>query len=258
MTHLNGLLEVGKFTTGSVNMPAGFQSFLDNGLIQIDGDYDQYNLVKSGYLTNASFTGNVGGSGMFANPFAQIVAPYEDAIIAIRSTTAASRVAVWRTNGPSQINIHKWWNLTTGTIEYYVFTRYRPAGSNFGFQTFNAAGQLTFDANWPLMKIVDVVSIAPGQYPTVGADSFKAYNFSNPTNAKIAACLAVPAIGCISGGGANQLLSTCAWMSGTSTVTVSFVRTLYDDTGPSQSGWFNETNNFIIMLDVTSLPIPFN
>lgn len=130
-------------------MPAGFQSIGTSGSYQIDSNFTNLALDRSGQLSSQQY---MAGDTFNTRPTRVAVTLTEGEILAF-SCTAAAAVGT-RTGNLSYIFV----DAPAGTIvKYYIF---KPGytSSTFGLQVYNEAGGLTFDSSWRLFDVRSLVN----------------------------------------------------------------------------------------------------
>ena len=132
-------------------MPAGFQSINNSNALQIDGEYSNLSLIRSGSVTPVKDNGygsgpNTYNATVFCNPAAgEIVAVSSINNFTLYWTTSDSHV--YRVNGNAE-------------FKYYVFAKVTASGANFGMQVFKASGEISYCATWRPFNVAGVISSA--------------------------------------------------------------------------------------------------
>jgi hypothetical protein len=154
-------------------MTAGFQAFTDTGVVQIDGQTPNFQLVAS-YAqvlqqeTLPTVYNNVGN---------QFSAPYWHTTFTFTANNplfafvadGGVMVTPWRFSRSGNTFTAEFIGASQTAVRLYVFDNVPVVGSRFGLQVFNSAGALIADAASPFCKVIDVKS---GQYvPGTGWDA---------------------------------------------------------------------------------------
>lgn len=170
-------------------MPTGFRVDLEaGGTFQIDSEVRVSTLTfRTTYA--GPFTAN---SGPFVSVgyYFDLVVPSGITSLFFSSSTPMF-IALWAKSGTT-------WRFKVsaqGTINVFGFADQAIAPSGVGFQTFNSAGVLTFDAGARWMRVADIVAGAPSgttkSYPSAGR-SYAAGIGSYPKRGTGAAQAGVP------------------------------------------------------------------
>ncbi len=129
-------------------MPAGWQSFTDSGLVQLDQDTKNYQLVASGSGTFSSTVPMEGGGGYSTVVVTNAVAP----LLAITASVHSVRHIY--------ISGSTWTFYISGgaseSFDYYVFDHSSTLIETFGLAIYDASGVLTFQSGGKPMRIVGV------------------------------------------------------------------------------------------------------
>lgn len=143
---------------------AGFQAIGDTGSYQVDSNFKNLAMVRSGTLISQTYTN---GETTNTSPSRATLTLNDGEILALSCSVfcaLGSRVGntayVYCSEAAGQL------------IRYYVF---KPGDNptGFGLQVFDASGDLTFDAGW---KLFDVRSILSG-YSSAQLPSGRSYAF---------------------------------------------------------------------------------
>jgi hypothetical protein len=178
-------------------MTAGFQAFTDTGIVQIDGQTANFQLVAqlaqvlqlqsipsvyndvgkqfsaTYWHTTFTFTAN--------NPLFAFVAD------------GGVMIAPWRFSRSGNSFAAEFIGAAQTTLRLFIFDNVLPTPSGFGLQVFSNAGVLVADAASPFCKVIDVIS---GQYlPGTGWDASgttmpgpQTQSAGYPVNVAIAGC----------------------------------------------------------------------
>ncbi|WP_241624625.1 hypothetical protein [Rosenbergiella epipactidis] len=150
-----------------------------------------FTLRSSGQITDANFTnfdsgvvnpgGDVRGTISVARPATE---GFNSPIIFFRPINSTSRVGVTSLGGIQDRShkdhwlIFKWSNLSITGLQYYIFDRWNnPTTGDYGMRIRDEKNTVTFDSNWPLMDLRDVIWMETG-FPNWGTISGE----SNVTN----------------------------------------------------------------------------
>lgn len=137
---------------------AGFQVFLEDGILQIDSNFRTitpiYRLSFTGPYTNDGNTTFIGTWYQFV-----ITVPSDVKFLYFGSTVDRT-IGLMKKIGTT----HTFRTDVQGTIEVYGFKESPPQASNtFGIQLYDEDGNLTFDSNTNFMKIAGALTV-----PTTG------------------------------------------------------------------------------------------
>lgn len=169
-------------------MPNGFRVVGDHGVVQVDQDYTNLALVRSGSVF-------VPG-GM---PGAQVsVSGVTWPIFCVR-TPAGIPVNV-TSNQALPNPTYTLRAQESSTVEWYVFDRDAPAPSEHGLTVRRADGSIAFNSGWKVMKIGAVAAVPTATDPYA---LLPAVGVSAPYNATWAACLTAARVLVDDGGGAE-------------------------------------------------------
>lgn len=157
-------------------MPAGFQSFYAEGMVQTTNDFRAFSLIKSGTLYNASFRTTNTTSDSQGISFALLSAPelpYKRSglLVFIKNYSDTDRVAVLY--GQDAVLVYKWHNIALSSrgIDYYMFAQVERPQGNSGFQLWDGKGSrlenLMLDSSWHLLVINKMVEIPANQPPLI-------------------------------------------------------------------------------------------
>lgn len=136
-------------------MPVGLQTFNDSGLYQIDGSSPNIALVKKQTVRFAPGTSANATSSFW---YATVSVSAGD-IVAFSCSTLAP-VPFYQYGGGYRICVDGTGkgSAANHSVTFYVFRHHTPAPGSFGYQLFDTAGQLVFDATWKLFKPVGIIS----------------------------------------------------------------------------------------------------
>lgn len=132
-------------------MTAGFQCFNTSGTFQVDGVFPQFVLRRKVIVTPNTYQG--GDGGVDDEYYYGYVTLGDDEILAICPSDYS---AVVSKQGSNTKIIAKKYNTT---VECFIFAQVTDVGSTKGFQVFNTAGTLVFDA---MQKILAMVGFPTG------------------------------------------------------------------------------------------------
>lgn len=158
-------------------MPAGFQVYNEQGILQIDSSQICLSLTKSGYITHETPDGG---------PYA---IRYGDKQIAI-SVAGENPIVFFGVSGCGTLlrriaRANGWWtffyDVATWSgplnIPYYVFDSVVPWAGGVGIETFDESGRLTFSSAMIPMRVLYVETVPP---PVFANGLFHGYRGSNP------------------------------------------------------------------------------
>lgn len=147
---------------------AGFQVFLDDGVLQIDSNFKTitpiYRLSYTGPYTNDGNTAFIGAWYQFV-----ITVPSDVKFLYFGSTVDRT-IGLMKRSGTT----HTFRTDVQGAIEVYGFRESPPqASSTFGIQLFDKEGNLAFDSNTNFMKIAGALTVPTSgvqvqSYPIAG------------------------------------------------------------------------------------------
>lgn len=237
-------------------MPAGFQVFNIYGdALQVDGQYINYSLRKSGYITNGMpFDNGVDGRHYLVD-----ITEMNRPVIATKTTSSSGLVSVEvvRPKGeyPGYVagRLYARFSFASSTtwVAYYIFDQWVAPRGNTGIEVFNSAGQVVFHSDWLTLKVVDVLTVS-SNVPT--------YEDSTHTIGSIPSGCALIQTYTRSttrapSGTYPSTYRTGVWTEGT-TVKMRFVFVgIY---GTSSSSGFNSGMSLpILVVDTTELPVPY-
>lgn len=126
-------------------MGAGFQVFNNDNIIVIDENFFNLCLVNKGSVTTSN------------NPsysYVDITLTCSQPTIAFKCTSGFAYVLTQRNNGNGTWTFRFGASTANQTINFWLFDTPKMNGSNSGFQVFNSAGALIFDASFPYLSPV--------------------------------------------------------------------------------------------------------
>lgn len=138
-------------------MSQEFQVFAADGSLQATSDLVSYKIRYTGTGTTQSrLTGNTNPSSLVV-PY---TGNYANSFVALSLDNGYGAAACGIVDLNGQYEKHYISDAPAGTgFRYYVFDMSSAiTPTNFGLETFNAAGQLTFSSNHQVMSILDVLS----------------------------------------------------------------------------------------------------
>lgn len=143
-------------------MPSGITIYGDSGAVQVDENYFNYALVAKGTATLLEDAQALPNGAIRRGAKVQISVQGESPIIAWSSGfplhiyRVSVNAGVWSFVISSGISGGSGYppGLAGNSFTYYVFDRPSDSGGGFGFQVFDAAGRLTFDATRKYMRVV--------------------------------------------------------------------------------------------------------
>ncbi|WP_139137869.1 MULTISPECIES: hypothetical protein [unclassified Pseudomonas] len=150
-------------------MPAGFQSFTDSGNTQIDGDWKNFALVdKLGVVSvNTRF------ESFYFNGV-QFRSPNTTDLIFFHCASDMAIVSIRLEGGGRTFYVAT--KVEGIAVTVFVFRSQSPTDSRSGFQVFDAAGTLVFDANSRYAKISGMLPPQPlnggEKYQMVGGRTY--------------------------------------------------------------------------------------
>lgn len=148
-------------------MGSGLQIFNDSGFVQIDADYLNLELKQKGSFSLAGSNTANGGS---TSSGVQINFTGESPVIAIKSTTFCCAYPLSRSGSTFSFYIYNG-DGADCTGEYFIFDNSSNESlSNSGFQVFNAAGRLVFDAGKRYLKVLDYWQIDDNPGESISRD----------------------------------------------------------------------------------------
>ncbi|WCO82118.1 hypothetical protein vBPpSSYP_136 [Pseudomonas phage vB_PpS_SYP] len=222
-------------------MPTGFQAFNDGGNLQIDADYRNMLLIKSGQFTasNSQTSADAWYISMMntwnnTTPFAMI------AVKALYPNKLVLTPGSWK--GGKKIPNFFFPQNGTSTFQYYIYDLVPPNPAHtYGMQIFKENGELVYSAlDYPL-KIIDSINTDGGAY-TAPIDN--------------------TALMCIGGGyfvdddGVDvESTFTRTWWEGRS-VKVEVVH--YTNPGGSGGGFWGQSTQWLMVCDVTNVPLNYS
>lgn len=155
-------------------MPVGFQSITPGGVLQIDAERKCYVLKASGIAVTDSFK-----IAYFTHALSAYTAPlvfWQEDFAPFCSQTTGVGI-------PSGHIGHFAYGTASGqSARWYLYDVISGAPSSFGFQLFNSAGELTFDAaQRPLVPYGIVSGVKPSSGSTLSVNSGRTYAVHIPT-----------------------------------------------------------------------------
>lgn len=224
-------------------MPTGFQAFNDGGNLQIDADYRNMLLIKSGQFTANNTT--AAADAWYNQNITTWQNTTEFAMLAVRAVFPNKLVltaGAWR-NGMKIPNFFYPQGGESFTFQYYIYDLVAPNPAHtYGMQVFNPSGQLVYSAlDFPL-KIID--SIAVGAYT------------APHTNVALMCC----------GGGYLvdddgfdvETYFTRTWWSGASLGSETVHYTNPGAGGSTNGGLWGLDTQYAIVCDVTNVPLNYS
>lgn len=146
-------------------MPVGFESVGDSGSYQVDSDFKNLAMIRSGTVNSQTYTN---GETTNTAPTRVAITLNDGEILAIACTQYCAFGS--RIGNVAYVYV----NAAAGqAVQYYIFQSGGAAASNFGLQVFNENGELTFDAGWNLFDVRHVLS----GYGSVNLPAGKKYAF---------------------------------------------------------------------------------
>lgn len=146
-------------------MPVGFESIGDTGRYQVDSNFKNLALIRSGQLLSQQYTN---GSTTNTRPTRVAITLNEGEILALACTELCAlgskignTVYVYVDSAAGQM------------VEYYIFKPGGNTSSTFGLQVFSEDGELTFDSGWDLFDVRYILS----GYVTASLSAGRKYAF---------------------------------------------------------------------------------
>ena len=226
-------------------------------------------LRSSGQFSDANFN----TTSQYYNHAYMDISSMNAPLVFFRPMTSNSRIAyipgiqehIAGANGATQKRgtVLKWYNLTMGTMQYYIFDQWvPPERSDYGIQAFDGSGNIIFDAGWNFMKVVNIKWLDPG-FPNHSSDP----GGSNWTS------VGTMGAGTLAGSMPNPrgwiyqglgtfgivLYESFHFDGASNEVMISLVpRGEYLDEAPA-TGWMHDASlSHVMAVDVSSLPTNYN
>ena len=241
-------------------MAYGFETFLDGGLTQIDGNYRNMNLRKSGVLHDSDFS--LGGYGNRVKSALVSTAGMNRPVVAFRTPhgQAQSRCSIERTSAGLMFYI--WYNLNVGSIYYYIFDDWSPPSSGgFGLQMRNSAGALIYDSSWMRMRVVGAFNVPQNAVssPSVSYD----HDISGMVSGGVVPAVLMGSDRLVSYAHPNYFMSVMGegfWNKDANTISSCFVtRTYGDGWWEPFTGWWQATGGLdFAVVDVRNFPTNYS
>jgi len=135
-------------------MPVGFQAINDDGVVQIDENYINMQLVQKGTVALNTWTWPGIHSGSFTyTGEAPIVALYSPVVAAVTNSVRSGNSWTFYISAATESPI---------SIGYYVFDRAAISSSGAGLEIFNASGKLVYSSATKLLRIGAMPAIEGG------------------------------------------------------------------------------------------------
>jgi hypothetical protein len=150
-------------------MPIGFQSYTDDGILQIDAE-------KKCYVLKQAAKGTSGANRLFVLRIPLGINPLvffhdSDGALVSNYVSGTQRTYVFYSNSPNQDV--RWYHYDVISTN---------VGAGFGFQLFNSAGEITFDAaQRPLVLYAAVAGVKPTSGATLSINAARDYAVNMPT-----------------------------------------------------------------------------
>lgn len=230
-----------------------------------------FTLRASGQITDDNFTNfetgviNPGGD---LRAMISVARPdtsgFNTPIIFFKPANSTSRVGVTTLGGVRDRTykdhwlIFKWSNLSITGLQYYIFDRWNnPATGDYGLRIRDENNVITFDSNWPLMNLKDVIWMESG-FPNWGTISGESDVTNISTSATGDLAVSIPNPRTYASRDYVYFTET-AWVNGNN-VQVSVVpfRVNAIGVGNQNNTYLRNTRTQIMIADVSSLPKNYN
>lgn len=157
-------------------MTVGFQSFNDGGTFQIDGVFPQFVFRRKQVVTFTDIIGDTDNQMDRPNQpyYVGAIDVANDEIVALNGNDYSMITA---TNG-GKMTIATNTIRSAANVNAYVFGPVAPKPGNFGFQVFNSAGTLVFDAAQKPLRMVAFPSgegtfnVGSGRYAVITSNQW--------------------------------------------------------------------------------------
>lgn len=238
-------------------MTAGFQVYSpNNGVLQVDGEYINCSLRKSGYITDAMVNKDyIDGYQYFLD-----ITDFNRPLIAVKNQGANNKVCVEVIRPSSETSSFGYvagrtyvrfaFPSAAGNAEYYIFDQWSAPKGNKGIEVYSSSGDLVFHSDWYTLRIVGMLSVPAlipsknGSASTIGnvvqgAALLQTYSKFYSTNPNLAA---------------PSLYRAGVWVDGT-TAKIQF---MYAGVYGGQTAYNRVHPMTILQVDTSACPIPYN
>ena len=255
-------------------MSYGVELINDHNYVVANSSDVNYVFRSSGTISDSDFFNHLGSSD--ASFCSMDVSEFNCPLIFFKSVDSNQRLSTVPGSGltagmltppgyalDKTIDVYKWWNLSIGTVQYYIFDKWiPPERSTYGMQIFDSGGGIIFDSGWRFLKLKKVIWLDP-QYPNhsnqEGGSNWT--NIGSVGDGDLAIAMPTPRFWDYYGlgTGSGQRLSECVHLDQDNNVLISLVVFGNYLDSPPATGWASiNARSQVMIADVSGLPTSYN